>query len=204
MAGVGANFQIRNFRRVVISVGLLLGSVLVIVALTCRSFETKLANGTFILITPASTLASFCCETSSRIDCRTKGGNRGTITLLQDSDSCLAMVMPGAEGDELLILYYADVHYRLMRIDPTKPSSKFQNGSYLNYIVLTSPWSIEEGTSNDWEEVHSYLKAVPQDVFDRQACATFDLGVVRQQFQRGELLSEVEREIYNSQRGWVY
>jgi hypothetical protein len=114
------------------------------------------------------------------------------------------MVMPGADGQHLLFLYYADVHYRLMRVDPNRPSVSFPSGSYLNYIVLSSPWDVEEGTSNDWEEAHSYLKTVSQSVFDQQAVTTCDFGVVRLHYQRGELLSEVEREIYNSQHGLVY
>lgn len=112
--------------------------------------------------------------------------------------------MPVADGQHLLFLYDADVHYRLMRVDLNRQSVGLPSASYLNYIVLSSSWNVEEGTSNDWEEAYSYLKTVPQSVFDRQAVTTCDLGVVRLRYQRGELLSEVEREIYNSQHGLVY
>jgi len=185
-------------------IGLVFGIIVAFVAFSHRGLETTLGNGTTVQIMPASIFASFCSKASCKIVCRTKSGNAGTINLLQDSDSCLAMVIPAADGQHLLFLYDADVHYRLMRIDPNKQLAGFPSASYLNYIVLSSTWNIEEGTSNDWEEAHSYLKTVPQSVFDRQAVTTCDLGVMHLRYQRGELLSEVEREIYNSQHGWVY
>jgi hypothetical protein len=174
------------------------------VAFSHRSFETTLSDGTVIKTTCPSIFASSGSNANCKIVCRTKSGNVGTITLLEDSDSGLAMVMPGADGQHLLFLYYADVRYRLMRIDLNRQPTGFRSDSYLNYIVLSSSWNVEEGTSKDWEEAHSYLKEVPQSVFDRQAVTTCDLGVVRFHHQREELLSEVERQINNSKHGWVY
>ena len=120
------------------------------------------------------------------------------------SDSGLAMVMPAADGQGLLFLYDADVHYRIMRIDPDRQSAGFPSGSYLNYIVLSCPWNVEEGASNDWVAAYSYLEAVPQNVLDRQAATKLDFGIVRLHYSRGELLSEIERESRNVQHGWVY
>ena len=104
-----------------------------------------------------------------------------------------AFVAPVAENDGLLILYDADYNYRLVRVDPTEPFNKFADDSYLNYIVQSSPWKIEEGTSHDWEEVHSYLRTVPQRTFNQQAVTTVDLGFGRFHYQREELLSGVKQ-----------
>jgi len=54
---------------------------------------------------------------------------------------------------------------------------------------------LQEGTSNDREVAHSFLKMVPQRVFDRQTITTFNFGFVSLRDQRGELQSEVEKEI---------
>jgi len=77
----------------------------------------KLSDGTVLRITPAPMLATLFSEASDKINFRTKNGKVGAISLLDDSDSGLAMVMPAVGDNYLLFLYYADVHYRLMRID---------------------------------------------------------------------------------------
>ena len=183
---------------------LVFGIILVFVVFSHKGRITTLSNGTVVQITPAWTCATLCSKASCKVVCRTKSGNIGTISFLQDSDSCPAMVMPAADGQCLLFLYDADVHYRLMRIDPNRQSVPFPSDSYLNYVVLSSSWKIEEGTSNDWEEAYSYLKTVPQSVFDQEVVGTWDLVFVRLHYQKEELLSEVKREIRNSQHGWVY
>jgi hypothetical protein len=183
--------------------GLVMGGI-VLMGMIHRNVETQLSNGGTIRITPASALTSLSSEASCKMVYKPKNGKVGEISLLQDSDSCLAMVMPAKDGKCLLGLYYADVHYRLIRIDPTAPSRTFPEGSYLNKIILSSPWNIEEGTSNDWEEVHMYLKTVPQVILKKEVLPTEELGVFSPYFDRETLLSEVEREIYNSQRGWTY
>ncbi|MGO8931766.1 MAG: hypothetical protein ACLQU3_33340 [Limisphaerales bacterium] len=185
------------------SVGLVMGGIMLLLVIH-RTVEAQLSNGGVIRITPAFALTALLTEASCKIVYQPKNGEVGVISLLQDSDGCLAMVMPAKDGKCLLALYYADVHYRLIRIDPAAQSRTFHEGSYLNYISLASPWNIEEGTSNDWEEVHMYLKTVPQDILKREVLPTQELGVFSSYFDRETLLSEVEREIYNSQRGWTY
>lgn len=187
-----------------IGIGILVVAAVTIGAFGTRSCEIKLSDGTVLQVTPAPTLASLCSEASDKIVCRTKDGKVGTINLLDDSDSGLAMVMPGMGDNCLLFLYYADVHYRLMRVDLNKKSSPFTSGSYLNYIVLSSDWNVEEGTSNDWEAAYSNLTTVPKNVFNQQAVTTYLLGIVPTQYRRDDLRSEVKREINNTQHGWVY
>jgi len=179
---------------------------MVVAMSTCirRTNEFSSGSGGLVRVKPASLLRSFLPKARCSIEYQPKSGGSGTIVLSQSLDGQVAMVIPGTNGDYLLCLYYADVHYRLMKIDPHQQFAPFPKNSYLNYIILTTPWNIEEGTSNDWEEAHSYLKAVPQSTFDQQAGTTYDLGIVRFHFQREELLAEVEREIYNSQHGLVY
>jgi len=107
--------------------------------------------------------------------------------------------MPAADGKTLLCLYYADVMFRLMKIDPTKKPKPYPQNSYLNYIVLASSWDIEAGTTNDWHEVSEYLKKVSPNTFDQEAGRKLDLGIFRSHFGREELLGVVEHQIKNMQ-----
>jgi len=180
--------------------------VVVLMGLVHRSIEVRLSNGGFVRIRSPSIWSS---KDGCRIIYRPRDGGAGTIvftesSIIQVESAQPAFIAPAADNNCLLILYDADVHYRLVRIDPAKPFNKFPDDSYLHYIVQSSPWKIDEGTSNDWEEVCSYLKTVPQKTFNQQAVTTVDLGVARAHYQREELLSEVERELYNTKHGWVY
>ena len=184
--------------------GILCGAMVAFALFSHRRLSTTLSNGTIVKVTPPTTLASLCTETRCKVDCRTKSGSAGTINLLEDSDSCLAFMMPASDGEGLLFLYYADVHFYLMRVNPEHETVAFPTGSYLPYIVLSSPWEIEEGTRKDWAQIRSYLENVPQEIFDRQSVTMSDLGFVQLHFEREKLLSEVNREINNSRHGWAY
>ena len=169
--------------------------------LICRSGHVELSNGGFIRISYS--------KDSCRLFYQPRDGEAGTIAFLELSilhldEGHLAFIAPAADGNCLLVLYDADVHYRLVRVDPTKPFTKFPENSFLGYIVQSSPWKIDEGTSNDWEEVWWYLRTVPPKAFNRQSATTLNFGVARFHYERKELLSEVEREIYNSAHGWTY
>jgi len=180
--------------------------VIVLMGLVYRSIAVGLSNGGFVRVTPPSIWSS---KDGCKILYQPRGGKAGTVTFFESSIFQLdvgqpALIVPTADSDSLLILYDADVHYRLVRIDPNKPFDKFSGNSYLSYIVQSSPWRIDEGTSNDWQEVCSYLKSVPQITFDKQVLTTVDFGVARFHYRRGDLLSEVQREIYNTKHGYVY
>ena len=180
--------------------------VVVLMGLVHRSSEVGLSNGGFVHITPPSIWSS---KDGCKIVYQPRDKKAGTVTFFESSifqldDGQPAFIVPAADSDCLLILYDADVHYRLVRINPNKPFDKFSDNSYLSYIVQSSTWGIEEGTSNDWEEVCWYLKTVPQKTFNQQAVTTVDLGVARFHYRREELLSEVKREIYNTKHGYVY
>lgn len=183
--------------------GIALGVVViaVLVGMFCRSNDVGLSNGGFVHITYS--------KDSCRLFYQPRDREAGTIAFLELSilhldEAHLAFIAPAADGNCLLILYDADIHYRLIRVDPSKQFDNFPESSYLHYIVQSSPWKIEEGTSNDWQEVGSYLKTVPQKVFDHQAATTFDLGIARFHYKRKELIAEIEREIDNSKHGWTY
>jgi len=191
--------------------GIALGALIVVMlmGLIRRSTDVELSNGGFVRITPPSVWSSFLSKEGCKILYRPRDGKAGTVTFFESSIFQLdngqpALIVPVADSDCLLILYDADVHYRLVRLDTTKPFNKFPDNSYLSYIVQSSPWKIEEGTSNDWEKVCSYLTTVPQNIFNQQAVTTVDLGVARFHYRRKELLSEVNREIYNTKHGYVY
>ncbi len=193
-------------RRLIIIGGIILGMLALFVpaVLIHRNYAITLDNGTSIHVSPASFWDSWFSEAHCDIFYRPKNGIAGMISLLQDSDSSLAMVMPAEDGKCLLGLYYADVHYRLIRIDPTAQSRQFPKDSYLNYIILSTPWNIQEGTSNDWEEVQRYLKTVPQHILKKEVLHTDELGALSPSFDKKSLLSEVNREIYYSQHGLIY
>lgn len=174
-------------------------AVVVLTWLVGRRTNIELSNGEIVRITSESVWSS---KESCNIIYRPRNGKVGTVILLESSVFRLdvaqpAFIAPSADNNCLLVLYDADVRYRLLKIDPTKPFSKFPDNSYLNYIVQSSPWHIEEGTSNDWAEVHSYLKNAPQAAINRQALTTIDLGIVWFHYRRKDLISDVERQIYN-------
>lgn len=198
--------QRRSIYGAIIYIGILCATAIsmVVGAFTHRSIDANLSSGGRVRITPPSFWGSCLSKEGCKIVYRPRDGEAGTVTFwesspLQLDDGQPAMIIPAAGSNCLLILYDADVQYRLVKVNPSKPSTKFAEGSYLNYIILSSPWEIEEGTSNDWGEVRSYLKAVPQTTFDQQAVTTCDFGVVRLHYGREELLSGVERAIYNLQ-----
>jgi len=175
-----------------------------LMGLTHRSFKTTLSNGGTIRVTPASFWATWLSEARCKIIYQPKDREAGAISLLQDTDSRLAMVMPAADGKSLLCLYYADVCFRLFRIDPTKKPGPFPQGNYLKYIVKESSWDIKPGTTNDWYEVLNHLKTAPPDIFDQEAGTTYDLGVCRLHFGRKDLSDAVETQIQNMRWGFSY
>jgi len=175
-------------------IGIVVVIVVVLTGLGRRGGYIGLSNGGFVRIT--------CSRDNCRLFYQSRDGETGTIafvesSILQLDEAHVAFIAPAPGGKCLLILYDADVHYRLVRVDPTRPFNKFPENSYLSHIVHSSPWKIEEGTSNDWEEVCSYLKTVSQNTFNQQAATKLDLGIARFHYQREELVSEVERQIYN-------
>jgi hypothetical protein len=83
-----------------------------------------------------------------------------------------------AADKTLLCLYNFDVDLRLLRIDPAKSPKPFSSESRLDAIVCASPWYIEAGTTNDWQEMLDYLKKLPSGAFKSQSVPTFDLGII--------------------------
>ena len=194
---------------ITVSIGLGLSVFIVLIGSIRRSVELSLSNGGYICVTPPSLWGTFLSKSSWKIFYRPKDGEAGTVILLGDTPLQLeagqpAMIIPAANGKTLLCLYYADVLYRLMRIDQTQKSKPFPKDSYLNYIVLGSSWDIKPGTTNDWYEVAEYLKTVPLSTYNKEALTTLDLGIWRFYFSREDLLSAVELQITNMQRGATY
>ncbi len=174
-------------------IGFWLVVIIVSMGLIPRTSEVSWSNAGVIRVTPAPFLTSLMCETSCKIVYQPKNGQSGTIVLLEDSDSQPAMIIPAADGKTFLCLYYADVLYRLMRVDPSKRPTPFPPQNYLNYIVLSSSCHIEPGTADDWHQASEYVKAVPADVFNQQS-----LG-----FRRQVLSSGVNQTIWNMQHGFI-
>lgn len=180
-------------------IGIGLVVVIALIGMIHRSVEVRLSNGGFVRITPASLWGSCLFKTGCKIVYQPKDGKVGTVVLLQDSDSQLAMIMPAPDGKSLLCLYDADVVLRLMRIDPAKTFKPFPEKSYLNWIVLASSWDVEQGTTNDWQEVSEYLRTVSPDIFHQEAGTKLDLGISRSHYEKDDLLPVVERQINNMQ-----
>ncbi len=132
----------------VIAGGISLGLVIVVVLMGVarRSVGVGLSNG-------GSARIAFS-KNSCKIIYQPRDGEAGTVTfyassILQLDTGQPALIAPATDSHCLLILYDADVHYRLVRVDPSKSFTRFPENSYLSYIVQSSPWKIEEGTSND-------------------------------------------------------
>jgi hypothetical protein len=180
-------------------IGIGLVVVIALIGMIHRSVEVRLSNGGFVRITPASLWGSCLFKTGCKIVYQPKDGKVGTVVLLQDSDSQLAMIMPASDGKSLLCLYDADVVLRLMRIDPAKNFKPFPEKSFSNWIVLASSWDVEQGTTNDWQEVSEYLRTVSPDIFNQEAGTKLDLGISRSHYEKDDLLPVVERQINNMQ-----
>jgi hypothetical protein len=169
--------------------------LLVLLALIPPTNTVKLGSGGFVRVKSSSFLSSMVSETSCKIIYQPKEGETKSIIMLQDSDSEPAMIIPAADGKTFLCLYYADVRFRLLRIDPSKMPVAFPQGSYLKYIVLSSSCHIEPATDDDWRQVSHYLESVPQSVFNQQT-----IGFIG--YRRRVLSSGVDRMMWNMQHGF--
>jgi hypothetical protein len=182
---------------VAMCIGLGMLIVILLTALFQRTRKLSLANGDVINITLAPVVVSLLSETSCKIVYQPQHGTNETIVLLQDSDSRPAMLIPAADGETFFCLYYADVRYRLMKIEPSKSPTSFSKTSYLSFIVISSSCHIESATTNEWYEVLQYLKTAPHKAFEQDACTIYDLGVWRYHFDRQELSDAVQNQIDN-------
>ena len=181
---------------------LLLGSGLVaavaLMGLVRRSIDVPFGNGGFVRITPASLWGSCRSGADCKIFYHPSDGESGTVALWQDFADRPIVVTLAANGKALLCLYNFDVDLRLLRIDSTQNPEPFPSKSRLDTIVCSSPWHVESGTTNDWQEMSDYLKSLLSEAFKRQAVPAYDLGVMRfglGQETRENLLRRMEEQI---------
>lgn len=170
----------------------------VLMGLIHRDVDVSLSNGGFIRITPTSLWGSCGSGAGCRIFYRSSGGESGAVVLWQDFADKPIIVVPATDGKTLLCLYNFDVDLRLLKIDPTQNPKPFPPKSRLDTIVCSSPWHVESGTTNDWQEMSDYLKSLPSDAFKRRAVPAFGLGVMRfglGQEARENLLRRMEEQI---------
>jgi hypothetical protein len=168
-------------------IGLGLAIAIALTGLHSRSRKVTLTNGDVVRITKAPFLKSLVRETSCEIVYQPLHGTNETIILLQDADGEPAMIVPAADGNAFFCLYYADVCYRLIKIDPGKKSTPLTKTNYLGFIVLSSSCQVESATINDLDGLSKYLKSVPAETFNQQS-----LG-----FRRDTLTSGVDLQIWN-------
>ncbi len=79
----------------------------------------------------------------------------------------------------LLCLYDFDGDLRLLRVDATSSFKPLPNDSPLRFIVLASPWLIDDANSGDWQAAYKYLTELSPNAFKRRSVPDFDLGVIR-------------------------
>jgi hypothetical protein len=180
------------------TLGLLLVVAIASMGLVRRSIDLSFGNGSFVRVTPASLWSSCGSGSSSKIFYHPNGVKSGTVALWQDFADRPIIVMLATNGEALLCLYNFDVDLRLLKIDPTQNPKPFQPNSRLDAIVCSSPWHVESGTTNDWQEMSDYLRGLSSDAFKRQTVPAYDLGVMRfglGQEARENLLRRVEEQI---------
>lgn len=154
-------------------------AVIVLMGFVSRSIKVPLNNGGAAQMKPASLWGSVCGAERCSINYQPKDGEAGTVLLWQDFFDRPIIVIPAPDDKVLLCLYDFDVDLRLLRIDPTKSPKPFPPKSNLDAIVCASPWCIETGTTNDWQEMLDYLKSLPSGAFKRQSVPAYDLGIIR-------------------------
>lgn len=182
----------------VLALCLLLVIAIASMGLIRRSINLPFGNGSFVRVTPASFWSSCGSGSSCKIFYRPSDGESGTVALWQDFADRPVIVMLATNGKALLCLYNFDIDLRLLEIDPTQNSNPFSTKSHLDAIVCSSPWHIESGTTNDWQEMLDYLKNLPADTFKHQAVPAYDLGLMRfglGQEARENLLQRIEKQI---------
>jgi hypothetical protein len=140
-------------------------------------------------------------QTGCEIVYRNKSGATITNRFLEDSVSGLAVLIPAADGRRLYGLYYADVCFRLVKIDPDLQRKPFSKDSYLGYIIQESTCSVEAATLSDWREVSAYLKAVAPEAYKKEVLSTWVLGVWPSYYSRSTLMKEVALQITNMEHG---
>lgn len=180
--------------------------LLLIVVVGLRSHREKLVltDGRILYATIPSFWMSFLSKSQSEIVCFNNNGLAITNKFLDDSDSGLAIVFPAADGRRLYGLYYADVCFRLLKIDPDSRSVSFPKGSYLNAVVVESGCSVEAASINDWREVSLYLKTVPLVAYKNEVPYNWAFGVWPSYFSRSTLARAVDFQITNMEHGDYY
>ena len=101
------------------------------------------------------------------------------MVLLSTGLEAPIIVMPSRDGKTLLCLYNYDVELKLLKFTPTSVCRPFPTNSVLPFIVLESPWLVEEGSSNDWRDFVDRLKQLQPAARKRQSVPDFDLGFMR-------------------------
>jgi len=191
--GTEQTSQKPKFFAVAVLISLTLIIAMALIALNPGGRKLSLNNSSTIHVTLAPFLTSLVRETSAKIVYEPSNGPVETVVFLQDSDSQPAMIIPGPDAKAFFCLYYADVVYRLVKVNPGEKTTPFATNSYLNYIVISSSCAVESGTTNDWHSVSRYIDAIPDDVFKQEAFG----------FQRKVLSAGVAEHIWNMEHGLI-
>jgi hypothetical protein len=178
--------------RAVLIVGLVLMIALIVIGSTQRSFDVSLSNGGHVRITPAPTLRSLKSGATTKIFYQPISGHAGEVVLWDDFFDHPLIVLPATDTNVLLCLYDFDVDLRLLRIDPAKNFKPLPTGSPIGAIICSSPWQIEPGTIEDWQETQRYLKQVSKSRFRRQSVPAIGFGIFRIPLSRDALLNRLE------------
>ena len=163
-----------------------------------RTIKLQLRNGGSVRITPASLWNTCKADSSCKICYQMDGEEPGTVSLWQDFFDEPIIVISSNDGKTLLCLYDFDVDLRLLRFDPTRNPKPFLPQSRLDTIVCASPWYVEAGTTNDWQEILDYLKNLTPGDFSHQAIPIHDFGILRfgvGESARQNLLRGIEEQI---------
>lgn len=157
-----------------------------------QSVDVPLGDGAVAHIKPASTWGSLRTRATASITCESKETRGGTVLLWQDFFHWPITVIPSSSSNVVLCLYEFDVDLRLLRIDTARKFKPFPSGSVLTQIVCSSTWSVEAGTTNDWQEALAYLRKLPSGAFKRQSVPALSFGIVRLHSRRDLILDRIE------------
>lgn len=169
-----------------------LGLLALAVFVLCSSRSVNIPVGTeeVIHIKPASLLASFL-DSKCSMTYRSMGKDSGVVLLLETRVDWPILVIPSRNSSVILCLYDYDGDLRLLKIDRSKTFKNLADDTPLSFIVLSSPWQIDDGNNDDWQRALRYLEEVDPDSYKNHTIPSFDVRFMRSYVDRKQLLQRV-------------
>jgi hypothetical protein len=130
------------------------------------------------------------------MSCNDQHGQRGEVRLLYTFLESPVIFLSSPTNENIIFcLYDFDIHDVLIRIDTTKPYSSPGPMGNMGFIVLKSPWEVQEGSLDDWRQTLELIKEMPLAKFNQQSLPARDFGVFKQHFDKESTLEQIRRQI---------